>query len=102
MYVFDHIKDRDERLGGHLIPAGIVILAAIHVICHDPEVFPNPDQFDPDRFSPEASKMRPNTSFPMFGFGSRRCPGYNWAYAEIITALSIIVRQVCPLEIPLS
>jgi len=86
-------SDRDERLGGHLIPAGIVILAAIHVICHDPEVFPDPDQFDPDRFSPEASKMRPNTSFPMFGFGSRRCPGYNWAYAEIITALSVIVRQ---------
>ena len=38
-------------------------------------------------------KARPSSSFPIFGFGSRRCPGYNWAYAEIIVALSVLVRK---------
>ena len=50
-------------------------------------------RFDPDRFSPEMAKTRQTSSFPIFGFGSRRCPGYNWAYAEIIAALSVLVRR---------
>jgi len=82
-----------ERVGGHLIPAGIPLLVSIHVICHDAEIFPDPDRFDPDRFAPEASKLRPALAFPIFGIGSRKCPGSNWAYAEIIAALTVLLRK---------
>lgn len=87
------VADHEVRVGGHLVPAGIPILAALHVISYDEQVFPDPSRFDPDRFSPANSRGRGQLSVPLFGFGSRRCPGYNWAYAEIMVALSVIIRK---------
>jgi len=88
-------SDQAERIGGHLIPAGIPITVSIHVICYDQEIFPDPEKFDPDRFgvSGGGGKSVPASAFPIFGFGARRCPGSNWAYAEITAALSVLVRK---------
>jgi hypothetical protein len=36
---------------GQVIPAGVVIEVPSYAISHDPEVFPNPDEFDPWRFA---------------------------------------------------
>ena len=83
-------KDKELRIGGHLVPPGIPIIAALNVILHDDKVFPDPKKFDPDRFS--GGKV-PQLSNPVFGFGARRCPGYNWSHYEVVVAATTILKN---------
>ncbi|CAH0765374.1 unnamed protein product [Bemisia tabaci] len=45
-------------------------------INRDPKYFKNPDDFEPDRFSPENRGSMPPETFLTFGIGPRKCPGY--------------------------
>ncbi|KAF7995737.1 hypothetical protein HCN44_006844 [Aphidius gifuensis] len=47
----------------------------IHAIQRDPTYFPNPNEFDPERFNDEAVKNRHPMSFLSFGDGPRNCIG---------------------------
>lgn len=54
----------------------------IHALHHDPEYFPNPKKFDPERFSDEnKGNINPNTYLP-FGIGPRNCIGSRFALME--------------------
>ncbi|XP_013381185.1 cytochrome P450 20A1 [Lingula anatina] len=84
--------ENDVKLGDYVIPAGTPIIQAINVEYNDPARWPNPNEFDPDRFSPEKVSERHPYSFQPFGFaGKRKCPGYRFAYAEVTTALANIL-----------
>lgn len=57
----------------------------------DPDYFPNPEQFDPDRFSsPEA---RNNPIYLPFGDGPRTCIGYRFASIQVRIALVHLVKH---------
>jgi hypothetical protein len=59
---------------------------------HDPDIYPNPMEFNPDRFNGIDSEMKKATN-PIFGFGRRLCPGIHFAdgtlFAIIATTLAI-------------
>jgi cytochrome P450 family 6 len=58
-----------------IIPKGTDIHINIYSLHHDPEYFPNPEKFDPERFSAEnAASIVPFSYFP-FGGGQRSCVG---------------------------
>ncbi|XP_063917767.1 cytochrome P450 9e2-like isoform X1 [Zophobas morio] len=66
----------------HLEKDAIVFLP-IYGLHHDPKHFPNPDRFDPERFSEENKpNITPYTYVP-FGAGPRKCIGYRFALLEI-------------------
>lgn len=55
----------------------------VHCFHHDPEYFPNPDKFDPERFNEENRKnIDPDTYMP-FGIGPRNCIGSRFALMEV-------------------
>lgn len=57
------------------LPEGSTIHIPIYSIQRDPKYFPNPDKFDPERFSDEnKDKVKPYT-FLAFGSGPRNCIG---------------------------
>ncbi|KAK5641506.1 hypothetical protein RI129_010053 [Pyrocoelia pectoralis] len=63
---------------------------AIH---RDKKYYPNPDEFDPERFSPlNRQKIKPNTYIP-FGFGPRNCIGFQFALLEIKTAVFHLLSE---------
>ncbi|MGK7890711.1 MAG: cytochrome P450 [Leptolyngbyaceae cyanobacterium] len=70
--------------GGYQIPTGWSVLYGINMTHADPEIFPRPEQFDPDRFSPERAeaKAKPFSHVP-FGGGVRECLGKEFARLEM-------------------
>lgn len=70
------------------------------VLHRDSEYWPNPNKFDPDRFSPENETETQKYAFAPWGKGPRMCIGARFALIEASTTLAKIIRQfrVIPAE----
>lgn len=66
---------------------------------HLPEVFPEPERFDPERFSPMAKAALPKGAYVPFGGGSRTCIGMRFGQLEIRTIATSILSRFS-LELP--
>ena len=79
-----------ERSQGDVIG---VALPALHA---DPQIWPDPGRFDPERFL----TRRPSPAeYSPFGYGHRRCPGSSFAALELAIVLGTILTNV-ELHIP--
>ncbi|RVX02283.1 Ent-kaurenoic acid oxidase 1 [Vitis vinifera] len=79
LMVFREAK-ADVNIGGYLFPKGWKVLVWFRAVHYDPEIYPNPEVFNPsrwDNFTPKAGTFLP------FGAGSRLCPGNDLAKLEI-------------------
>lgn len=59
----------------YIIEKGTPVYIPIYGLQFDPKYFPNPDVYDPDRFSEERMKEIPGGCFIPFGDGPRNCIG---------------------------
>ncbi|XP_065342833.1 uncharacterized protein LOC135941346 [Cloeon dipterum] len=90
----------------HVIEAGMIITVPIYPLHRDPEYFPDPEKFDPERFSEEnKADIKPYTYLP-FGVGPHNCIGMRFALLEVklcvIHLLATCKLRVCSkTEIPL-
>ncbi|KAH7201148.1 cytochrome P450 [Fusarium oxysporum] len=90
-----HVPPEGATICGRHIPGGTVVGVNAWVTQHDPEVFPNPDQFEPERWldaSEEHVKMM-DQSFFAFGAGTRTCIGRHIAVTEIAKLVPEILRN---------
>ncbi len=78
-------------IGPHVVPAGTLIMVDAWGVHHDPEIYPDPERFEPQRFMSE--RAEPYSWLP-FGGGSRRCIGAALAELEIKIALATILKKV--------
>ncbi|XP_077491190.1 cytochrome P450 3A14-like [Amblyomma americanum] len=89
----------DYSEGGVRIPKGTDVFVPALDIHYDPNIWPEPEKFDPDRFSPEnASSIKP-TSYLAFGLGPRMCIATALAQTEIALIVAMLVSQY-KLELP--
>lgn len=65
------------------IPEGQNVLIPIYSIHHDPEYYPSPDVFDPERFTVENSEGRNPVTFLAFGEGPRACIGERFGMLQV-------------------
>ncbi len=78
-------------LQGYFIPEGTIVGVQAYSIHRKPEVFPDPEEFIPERWLEETELMRRH--FMPFGLGSRVCMGMHIAYLEIRLTLATLLRQ---------
>ncbi|XP_055337666.1 thromboxane-A synthase-like [Paramacrobiotus metropolitanus] len=80
-------------INGLEIPAGMAIHIPVWTLHHDAELWPNPSQFNPDRFMPDNVSAIQEMAFMAFGEGPRNCIGMSFAMMEIrITLVQILQR----------
>ena len=92
---------KDFEFGGYHVPAGSRVLLSL-AACHRlPDVFANPDTFDPDRFAPprEEDKRTPY-ALVTFGGGPRICIGINFAQIEVKAMAAHILRHYTLTPVP--
>uniref|UniRef100_A0AAG5DT78 Cytochrome P450 n=1 Tax=Anopheles atroparvus TaxID=41427 RepID=A0AAG5DT78_ANOAO len=76
-----------EPFHDFVIPNGMPVLIPIYAIHRDPQFFPNPHKFDPERFAKEnLDQIQPCTYMP-FGVGPRTCLGSHFGTLQIKVAL---------------
>jgi len=85
--------ESDVYLDKYLIPAGTRVGLAVHAIHHNPEFWPNPEVFDPERFNPNnLSKHHPYAFLP-FSLGKRVCLGNNFSLIEQKAFMSTFLQK---------
>ncbi|MEL6536444.1 MAG: cytochrome P450 [Bacteroidota bacterium] len=81
-------------LGGFQIPSGVDLVLPIYHVHRHPQFWENPDQFDPDRFSPSnVQEIHPKAYLP-FGSGPRKCIGNHFAIIEMLLILTVIAQRL--------
>ncbi|XP_063825325.1 uncharacterized protein LOC135074873 [Ostrinia nubilalis] len=83
-----------EATQDFIVRAGEVIVIPVYSIHRDPKYFPDPEKFDPERFSEENKhKIQPFTYLP-FGAGPRNCIGSRFALCEVKVMLYQLLLQM--------
>ncbi|KAF9474070.1 cytochrome P450 [Pholiota conissans] len=84
-----HRPIEDGYIGGYFIPKGALIIANLWNMLHDPETYPEPFEFRPERHiaTPEKeAELDPRKL--CFGFGRRICPGMHLAEASVFNCIA--------------
>jgi len=80
-------------MGDFVIRKGGWVYIYPWVLQRDPRFFPEPERFDPERFSPGRVESIPQHAYIPFGAGPHVCIGNTFAQMEMVLAVSTIVRR---------
>lgn len=83
----------EDWIGGVRIPPGAVMIINIYVTHRNPTLWPEPENFDPERFAPEVIAKRPRFAYLPFGGGPRICIGNGFAVAEAMVILAVLAQR---------
>jgi cytochrome P450 len=83
----------DDMLGGYHVPAGATLYVSLYATHRLPALWPDPDRFDPDRFTADKVERRPRFAFIPFAAGHRNCVGASTALVELKLAVAMIAQR---------
>lgn len=92
-WFFTRVTTTDTTLAGRHLPKGTALLYSAYLLQHRPELFPDPDRFDPDRWIGQSTESLPRGSFVSFGGGNRKCIGDQFALIEMTLALATVCAR---------
>nr|AZZ84125.1 cytochrome P450 CYP427A1 [Laodelphax striatellus] len=84
---------QDCQLGGLKVEAGSHIIIPILAMHKDADIYPEPEKFDPERFSEENKNDRHPYAYIPFGSGPRMCPGMRFAISLIKVVISLLLQD---------
>jgi len=84
----------DDEYMGYFIPKGTLVIQNTWAILHDPEAYPHPETFDPERFLQDG-ELNPDIRDPgvaAFGAGRRICPGRHFSDMTLFMNVACILH----------
>ncbi|KAJ3561433.1 hypothetical protein NP233_g10196 [Leucocoprinus birnbaumii] len=95
-----HMATEDDEYDGYYVPKGTLIAGNAWSILHDPKIYRDPEDFNPERYLKPDGQLNREVRDPTsaFGFGRRICPGRFFAdnFLFIIIAHTLAVFDVKP------
>ncbi|XP_053951793.1 cytochrome P450 4d2-like isoform X2 [Anastrepha ludens] len=90
----------DVQLGDIVLPAKTNITLSLFMILRDPDYFPDPEAFKPERFNSESDAKISHFAYTPFSAGPRNCIGQKFAVYEMKSTISKILRnfEILPAE----
>lgn len=82
----------DDVIDGYAIPAGTDVMVSPYVIQRNPRYWPDPERFDPMRFSPEEQARRPKFAHIPFAAGPRNCIGGHFAMMQLQIVITMLMQ----------
>ncbi|KAI0274193.1 cytochrome P450 [Russula aff. rugulosa BPL654] len=87
-----HSSTTDDVYKGFFIPKGSIVVANAWAILHDPETYPDPEEFKPERFLNEDGSVREDPTLSLvFGVGKRICPGRHLVDSTVFIVTSSVL-----------
>jgi cytochrome P450 len=83
----------DVELGGHHIPAGSSMTFSPYAMHRDPALYPDPDRFDPDRWTGDHKQRESRASYLPFAAGNRSCIGEGFAWTEMLIIMANLLSR---------
>lgn len=83
----------EVTLQGETLAPGNILFMSIYALHRNPEHWEQPDQFIPERFTPENIALRSKYAYLPFGAGPRQCIGMQFALQEIPMILASLVKR---------
>jgi cytochrome P450 len=90
VWLFSRRAIREDRLGEFRVPAGAHLFIAPYFLHRRPELWPDPERFDPDRFDEQRSAPVDRYAFIPFSAGARRCIGEYFSFVEMQMHLALL------------
>ncbi|MFN3516716.1 MAG: cytochrome P450 [Novosphingobium sp.] len=84
---------RDFEFGGYRIPAGTGVGISPSAVHLDPDHWPEPERFDPLRFTPDQMAKRHKYAWVPFGGGAHMCLGLHFAYMQVKVLMAQILTR---------
>jgi len=83
----------DVSIGPYRLRKGTMVFFSQYLVQRDPRWFPEPERFQPERFTPAAKAGRPRFAYFPFGGGGRQCIGESFAWMEATLALVTLAQR---------
>lgn len=90
-WVLTRTSTIEHKFAGSSLPVGSLLIMSPWILGRHPEVWQNPDQFDPQRFIGGNSRNR--LGYLPFGTGPRICIGREFALAEAVVVLAMVAAR---------
>ena len=94
IYFFAREAATDVRVGDVSLPRGVIVLISPYALHRRPEIWPDPERFEPSRFEPMAERSRHRLSYLPFSAGPRSCIGSSFALMEGPIVLATVLGRV--------
>lgn len=82
-----------DQIGRYKIPAKSLVLVFYHGVHHNPQVWENPAQFNPGRFTPEQMATHHPFAYVPFSAGPRKCAGDEFAMMEGVLVMAMMLQR---------
>lgn len=76
-----------------VLKKGTKILISLQAIQNDPEIYPEPTKFDPERFSPGSKANRHPCAYMPFGEGPRFCVGMRFGIMQAKCGITVMLKN---------
>ena len=92
-YNFSRVMLEETTVGGYRVAKDAMVIVSPYATHRLPEVWPNPEGFDPDRFSEERAAGRSQFAYIPFGAGHRYCIGGPLALVQMKLIVAVIAQR---------
>ncbi|KAM4632136.1 cytochrome P450 3A24-like [Discoglossus pictus] len=89
----ERVCKKTTDINGVTIPEGVVAMIPVYILHRNPEIWTEPEEFRPERFSKENRESQDPYTFLPFGAGPRNCIGMRFALVNMKVALTVLLQN---------